>query len=124
MIERPKWIHGSAETILDVYNFVLAAFLVLSPWLFAFRGAMRIDAWASGALVAAISIAALVAFADWEEWLNLLIGSWIISSPWLLGFAHTTAMYICVGIGAAITYLAALELWLMHYGSSPDVSRQ
>jgi hypothetical protein len=43
---------------------------------------MRIDAWASGALVAAISIMAFVAFADWEEWLNVLLGIWVVVSPW------------------------------------------
>ena len=50
---------------------------------------VRIDVWASGAAIAAISIAAMLAFSDWEEWFNLVLGLWSMVSPWALGFMHT-----------------------------------
>ena len=49
--------------------------MFVSPWIFAYAsGAARIDFWASSALIAVVSAAAIAAFSDWEEWLNLLLG--------------------------------------------------
>jgi hypothetical protein len=75
----------------------------------------RIDVWATGAAITAISIAAMLAFSDWEEWLNLLLGLWSIVSPWALGFMHTTAMHVSIGLGTMVAFVAALELWLVNY---------
>ena len=75
----------------------------------------RIDIWTSSALIVALSIAAIVAFSNWEEWLNLLLGFWLMASPWALGFMHTPAMHISLGLGAMVAFMAALELWLVNY---------
>ena len=113
------------ESILDVYELVLAGFLLVSPWLFAFgHGTIGADAWISATLVAVFSLAALVIFREWEEWINLILGLWILVSPWILGFQHTTAMRVTVGIGLLIAYLAILDLWLIHYGRRPERADQ
>jgi|HubBroStandDraft_6_1064221.scaffolds.fasta_scaffold1493424_2 hypothetical protein len=108
------------EAILDVYNLVLGAFLFVSPWLFAFaHGTASLDARAGGAAIAAASIAALLMFAEWEEWVALLAGVWMVLSPFVLGFQHTTAMHVSIAIGLSVSFLAALDLWLMHYWPRP-----
>jgi hypothetical protein len=33
----------------------------------------------------------------------------------VFGFQHTRAMFINLAVGILITYLALLELWLIHY---------
>jgi hypothetical protein len=105
------------EAILNVYNFMLGAFLFVSPWLFAFaHGAAGTDARAGGAAIAAASMAALLMFVEWEEWVTLVAGLWIVLSPFALGFQHTTAMHVSIGIGLAVSYIAGLDLWLIHYG--------
>ena len=107
-----KW---RRESVLDVYNLALAMLLFVSPWLFAgSKGLPAIDIWASSAAIAAISLAAIFAFANWEEWANLALGIWLVVSPWVLGFTHTSAMHFSIAIGAAVAFLAALELWLMY----------
>ncbi len=107
------------ESILDIYNLALGTFLFASPWLFAFaHGAVGEDAWMTGALVVLISAGALVAFAEWEEWINLVLGFWIALSPWALGFLHTPAMKVCIAVGALVAYIAAIELMLIHVGTS------
>jgi hypothetical protein len=109
------------NAILEIYQLVLAMFLFVSPWLFAFaHGTLRIDTWVSAALVAAVSSVAIVAFRDWKEWINCILGFWIAASPWILGFHHTAAMVVNVAVGFLIAYLALLELWLLHYGSSSE----
>jgi hypothetical protein len=106
--------------VLDVYNLLLGAFLAASPWLFAYsRGLVRVEAWVAGAFVVALSIAAIVAFAEWEEWVNVAIGLWMIASPWALGFQHTTAMHVSIAVGCLVAYLAALELGVVRARYSP-----
>ena len=105
------------ESILDAYNLFIGLLLVASPWLLAYaHGLPAMDAWASGALVILLSLAAIFAFSEWEEWLSLLTGLWLIVSPFVLGFTHTTAMHVTIAAGVLIAYLAALELCILHYG--------
>ena len=74
------------------------------------------DLWASSVLIAVTSIVAIAAFSEWEEWLNLLLGIWLVLAPWILGFAHTRGMHMSVGADSVVAYLAGLQLWLAHYG--------
>ena len=38
----------------------------------------------------------------------------------MLGFQHTVAMFINLAVGLSIAYLTLLDLWLTHYGPSPE----
>ena len=117
-----KW---QRESVLDLYNLLLAALLFASPWLFRLTNSPgKMDLWATGAVIAVISLAAMIAYKDWEEWANLLLGLWLIVSPWLLGFAHTRAMHLSIGIGIVVAFLAALDLWLHYEAAHFDPSRQ
>jgi hypothetical protein len=119
-----KWRRESA---LDLYNLLLAVLLVASPWLFALTNSTgKADLLASGIVIAVLSLAAMVAYANWEEWVNVFIGLWLIVSPWILGFVHTRAMHFAIGIGAVIVFMAMLELWLVyeaaHFGPHPTAT--
>src|SRR5215813_700510 len=110
MHQRPR------EYVLDIYKLVLGGFVAVSPWLFAFQlNAARLDSVAIGLLVVTLSVVALFAFADWEEWAILALGLWLIASPFALGFPATAAMQIHIGVGLLLVYLAGLELWLIHF---------
>src|SRR5947199_4934511 len=53
--------------------------------------------------------------AEWEEWINLLLGLWVLVAPWALGFAESVgAMGNHVAVGIVVAALAAIELWLVH----------
>ena len=109
------------HAILEIYQLALAAFLFVSPWLFAFaHGTLRIDTWISAAVVVGVSAVALIAFREWEECIACALGLWIAVSPWVLGFQHTVAMFINLAVGILIAYLALLQLWLIHYGSPAE----
>ena len=112
------------EAVLDFYQLACAAFLFASPWLFAFSNAKSgTDDIISAILVGASSLAALVVFREWEEFINLALGLWILVSPWVLHFQVPAATHINIGVGFIITYMAALELWLIHYGTPEHVRR-
>jgi SPW repeat len=111
------------EAALDLYNLVLAAVLLVSPWLFTLTNPTgKFDLWASAVAIIAISLSAILAFAKWEEWANLVLGLWLVSSPWILGFADTRAMHFSIAIGMAVTFLAALELFLLYDADQPHQS--
>jgi hypothetical protein len=116
-MSRIRW---RRETILDVYNLALGAFLFMAPWLFSYAYATaRADDWVSSAIVVASSAVALLAFSEWEEWVSMIVGLWVLASPWLLGFQHSRAMAVNVAVGFAIALMSALELWLIHYDPAP-----
>jgi hypothetical protein len=98
----------------DVANLILGAFLFFSPWIFGFdAGTVSQNAYIAGIVIAVIAIGALAAFAVWEEWLNLIVGLWVLVSPWVLGFHGTTRpMAVHVVIGIAVAVLAAIEIWM------------
>ena len=101
--------------LCDVANLVLGAVLFFSPWTFEFAGGAQTgNALICGMVIVILSLAALAAFAVWEEWLNLIVGLWAVVSPWVLGFHGTPAMTVNVVIGALVAVLAAVELWMMY----------
>jgi hypothetical protein len=102
----------------------LGLLLFLAPWLFTYvRSTSKLEAWASGLAIILIAISAIVAFSEWEEWTTLLLGLWLVVAPWILGFPHTTAMHISIGIGTIVAYLALLDLWLIHNPPEPAPGR-
>jgi hypothetical protein len=98
--------------LCDVVNLILSGVLFFSPWLFDLSsGAQWQTASVVGIIIAVMSIAALAAFAVWEEWFILIAALALIVSPWLLGFQNSDAMTIDVAIGVAVAALAAIEVW-------------
>ena len=63
----------------------------------------------SGAAAVLLALAALLAFRQWEEWLDVALGLWLIASPWVLGFTYSqTAVWAAIVGGAVI---AAMGAW-------------
>ncbi|XSC44835.1 SPW repeat protein [Bradyrhizobium sp. RDT10] len=115
-----KW----KESGVDVINLILAAILVLTPWIFGFASdsAAAPNAWVSGIAIGVVAIAALTKFTEWEEWINLVLGLWVLVSPWVLAFAaQTTARWAHVVVGLIVAVLAGFKLWLEHQ-TPPRVS--
>jgi SPW repeat len=113
------------ETIIDFIKLALAAFLILTPWVFGFTSAAVAsgNAWISGAVIGSVSVVAIFALAEWEEWVSLIFGAWVAISPWLLGYHATviSAMRANAAIGVAVVLLAAAELAMINR-SPPHVT--
>jgi len=97
----------------DWVNLGMGGWLFVSPWVvdFGHIPAAAWNCWMMGVVVAAVSVAALIQFVRWEEWINAGIGLWLLASPWLLGFAdadQTGALWNHVASGVVIGVLA---LW-------------
>ena len=77
----------------DWVNLMLGVWLFIAPYVGV--GARNdIAAWnsyAAGAAVVILAIAALSRWRVWEEWVNLVIGLWLVLAPFVLGFTHQPA---------------------------------
>lgn len=95
----------------DDANLVLGLWLIGSPWALGFAAQQTVawNAWAVGAGIAVAALAALIAFQKWEEWVNALLGAWLIASPYVLGFAAQTPLAWNNFIVGAL--VAVLAIW-------------
>ncbi len=77
----------------DYTNILLGVWLVLTP-LFgigAVSDVAAINSYLTGAAVAIFAIAALARPQMWEEYINLVLGLWLILAPFALGFTNLAA---------------------------------
>lgn len=106
----------------DWADLLLGLGVLLSPWLLGFIDT-PVPMWNAilvGAAIMALSAFAIARLEPWEEWLNIVLGLWLIVSSWLLdyGTAHQ-AVAAHVGLGLVITFMAASELWEESQGGVP-----
>lgn len=115
-----------SKNFQDWVNLVLAVLLFIAPWLLRFSTDLTAsyNAWISGVVVGIIAVTALTAFAEWEEWLEMLVGLWVVISPWALGFAlDRTATWSHVILGLLVIAFAASEVYqLRHRPMQPTTS--
>ena len=113
MGERTRQFEDSNQ-LRDWFNLVMAEALLGSPWLLNYTSE-SVPTWSArivGVVITILAIAALLKYAEWEEWLILAAGAWLVVSPWALGFSRSatpTAVHLIVG--ALVLVVAAWELW-------------
>jgi hypothetical protein len=105
------------EIVPDVINLILAIWLFLSPWIVGFVNVAPAAwvAWLSGIAIAIISVVALSVSGEWEEWINLLLGIWVLISPWVVHVHHQQPPTVVLFFtGLAVAIIAAIDLWMLH----------
>ena len=82
-------LRGGEKNVQDWINLICGILLFVSPWAHGFsRDLMAArTAWVGGAIIFIMSVAALAQFAEWEEWVALVVGALVIIAPWVLRFA-------------------------------------
>lgn len=99
----------------DWLNLILGIWLFFAPMV-GVGTAMGIAAWDSyivGVLVALFSIGALARPQQWEEWINAVLGLWLILAPFVLAFTSETGpMWNHIIVGLVIGG-GALWAWFM-----------
>ena len=96
-------LRGAEKNVQDWISLVCGVLLFISPWALGFTGDLTAarTSWIGEVVIAVISIAALVQFAEWEEWVTLVVGLAVAASPWVLGFAalhHALAACVVLGL--------------------------
>lgn len=116
MAMETSWRGG--RSVQDWINLVCGVLLFISPWALGFSREMMAarTAWVGGIVIAVMAIAAMVQFAEWEEWLALIAGVLLIIAPWVLGFAGVHyALATCVVLGLVVALASVSEIWTVHH---------
>ncbi len=94
--------------------------LWVSPFILHFKlgsGASS-DADVVGVVIGSLSMMAIATPQKWEEWGKVVLGVWLLASPWLLGFSHQTlATYDMIIVGLLVV---ALSLWSLATRAVPQ----
>lgn len=94
----------------DWVNVLLGLWLSISPWVLGYRVEAPNAMWNALILGVAIFAFALIAVnmpRVWEEWVNLILGLWMIISPWVVRFSsHRSAATNAVIVGIIVALLA------------------
>lgn len=97
----------------DWCNWLLGIWLCLSPWVLQFSlepTAMR-TAVITGILIILAEVVTLSIFRSWEEWINVVLGIWLLACPWILGISDATPRTNFVIVGLLVLALALYEVW-------------
>jgi hypothetical protein len=107
-------------------SLILGLWFFVSPWVLDFS-AVEIAMWNAaivGLVIAMMALMTLVEFHDFEEWADMVVGAWLVISPWLLGFvdpegvvAAGSATWNTVIIGVLVLGLALWSLLDHHEGA-------
>ena len=98
----------------DWLGAALGVWLCASPWVLQFAGDDMVatqNAVLVGLLLIVVETVVLFAFRLWEEWINVVLGAWLVISPWVLNISPRAAMANFVIVGLLVLGLALYELW-------------
>lgn len=97
----------------DVVNLFLGVWTFLTPWVIGHHpGAVVVANYVIvGILITFFAGAAVIAFRPWQEGINMVLGAWLLISPWVLGFrAIPSLMWSAFVIGVLVVSCSALAL--------------
>lgn len=102
------------DGLLSHVTLALSGLLFVSPWLLDYSGlaVAAWTAWISAIVIAIFSLAATIHFAEWEEWVALVGGVWLLVAPWALQFAYFGGATVAfTGVGCFIVWISVSDLW-------------
>jgi len=102
----------------DWLDLALGVWLCASPWVLQFADGDMLatqNAFLVGVLLIVTETVVLSAFRPWEEWINVVLGAWLVISPWVLNVspvATVAANFVIVGL--LVLGLAFYEIRHVH----------
>ena len=116
MTLKTSWRVG--KSVQDWINLICGVLLFISPWALGFSGDMTAarTAWVGGVVIAIMGLAALIQFAEWEDWVALVAGVLMIIAPFVVGFAAVGyAAWAFVVLGLIVAVASVSEIWMIHH---------
>ena len=95
----------------DWLSWALGLWMLIAPWAlrFEFQAAATKACVITGVLLILVEAVTLSAFRAWEEWLNVVLGAWLIVAPWVVGTSGG-AMANFIIVGLLVLALAIYEM--------------
>jgi len=108
----------------DIVSVVVGLWLIASPWTLGIHGPLAAQGnfVVLGAVLIGFVVTEFFIQESWEEWSELVIGLWLVGSPWVLEFTdNRVAMQNAIGCGLLLSVLA---LWVLFTDSSFGLARR
>jgi uncharacterized membrane protein HdeD (DUF308 family) len=97
----------------NLLTFIAGSWLLLSPWLMNYHE-LSYAAWSAVMVGVTLMLAEFMAFVRpgvWEELLDIVLGTYLFSSPFILGFtANTAVAYNAYMVGLLVIVFGILGL--------------
>lgn len=111
-MEHPK------RAFQDWANFSIGLAVAVYPWILGYSNqviATRVSL-ISGILIMLVAGAALIRFAEWEEWLNMLLGVGVACTPFIFKLTNIdmATQVLFIG-GVLVAALSLWEIWMVHH---------
>jgi hypothetical protein len=102
------------DFVFELLIIAIAIWMIISPWVLARPADGAGPYWSfvvAGALNIVLSLTALFFGQAWQSWGTVTLACWLISSPWILGYAPNEALrWDAVGMGIALIGLALARI--------------
>jgi hypothetical protein len=97
----------------DWCNWLLGIWLCISPWALRFdlESTATRTAVTTGILIILAEVVTLSVYRAWEEWINVILGVWLVICSWVLGISSSAVRANLVVVGLLVFALAIYELW-------------
>ena len=97
----------------DWCSWLLGFWLCISPWALQFdlEPIATRTAVITGILIVFVEMITLSLFRAWEEWINVILGAWLIACPWIMGIIDPSAKTNFVVVGLLVLAVALYEIW-------------
>jgi SPW repeat len=102
----------------DAINLLMGLWIFFAPWILGYRaGTVATGNFVVlGILITFCAFAGLAEFRLWKEWVNLVLGVWLLISPWALHFSGLTALAWSAVFSGTIVVVCAC--WALCEGRS------
>lgn len=100
------------ESSASVINVIAGIWLIISPFILGFSaGNPMLNSVILGIIVGVLALVTATSDrAPWLNWVNIVLGIWLIASPFILGYAGIlTATWNHVILGAIVAIFAGLS---------------
>ena len=103
----------------DMICMMAGLWLWISPFVLHFKFAdAAADASVAGVLIGSTATMVIATQKAWGEWVNMILGVWLIASPWLLGFSDRPVAFGNMVISGAV--IALFSLWSLARRPAPQ----
>ena len=118
----------------DWFGMLLGVLIMVSPWfpmqaghdvVDADRSYMILNTFVIGMLVLGLAQLEYVALQRWEEGAAIVLGLWLIASPFVFGYSADRILTVWQAmLGGLVVLLGALQLWQDWNLSDQDLARR
>ena len=96
----------------DWATLVLGLWSAASPWVLQLSDAAAMENLvAVGFLVIIGEIYTFYTPRIWEEWINIVLGAWLVVSSWMLGISDPRAIIDAIIVGLLLMAVGCYEMW-------------